>query len=338
MTIKTTSFALAEVKSATTDDPNGAFEAVLSAPTLDRDGEVIDAGAFDPLPSRITIDMDHGLSMATTVGSGTPYYDGDVLKISGTFASIPRAQEARALVAEGHISTMSVAFMGAQKTKAKDGPSHVTKAELLNAAFVAVPSNRDALVLSAKAMNDKAGARNSKADAQMIQAVHDHAAALGADCSGAKSIGRRVDTKTTVAGSYEDRQEDIQEALVEANTGAIRAAYPNADPGEYGWLIHIVATFDDRVVYQIGWDDDDAWQVTYTWDGEEVTLAGNPEHVTVDQVVTVSPDDETTRSVKPEDAAAKAAAISPAEAEAEAEFHIWARAISLVAFAAAAAV
>jgi len=320
----TKSFALAEVKSATTDDPNGAFEAVLSAPTLDRDGEIIDAKAFEPLPDHITIDMDHGLSMATTVGSGRPFYDGDVLKIRGSFSSIARAQEARTLVVEDHIRTMSVAFTRSESTKATSTePVHIKRAELLNAAFVAVPSNRDALVLSAKAMDEKVGARNSKTDAANIQTMHDTAVSLGADCSGAKSA-RSADTKA-VAGSYEDRQEDIREALVESADAAIAAAYPDSAPDERGYLVHIIATFDDHVVYQIGWDDDDALSVSYTWNGEEVTITGTPEPVTVDQVVTPA---------TPDEAAAKAAALRPGLTD-EDEMYLRARAFSLAATAAA---
>ena len=308
--MKTKSFALATVKATKSDDPNGSFEAILSAPTTDRDNEVVQAGAFGDLPDHITIDVDHGLTMASTIGSGTPYYDGDLLKIKGTFSSIPRGQEARALVNEGHITKMSVAYIPLEKIKGKavGEPTTVTKAELLNAAFVSVPSNRGADVLSSKA-----GARNSKADAAHIQAIHDSAASLGADCSGMKAVHGGIDTKA-VAGSYEDRQEDIQEALVEANTAAIATAYPNSDPGEYGWLLRIVATFDDRVVYRIGWDEDAAYQVTYTWDGEVATVTGTPEPVEIDQVVTPAPAGETaTRSAKP-DAAAMAADV-PADAE-----------------------
>ena len=36
------------------EDANGSFEVILSAPTLDRDGEVIDAEAFEPLPDHVT--------------------------------------------------------------------------------------------------------------------------------------------------------------------------------------------------------------------------------------------------------------------------------------------
>lgn len=184
------SHALCEVKSVEGGSENGEFEAILSAATLDRDGEIIDAKAFEPLPARIPIDIDHGMTVASTVGSGTPYYDGDVLKIKGTFSSIPRAQELRTLVTEGHISTMSVTFMGAERDE-KDGVPHVTQAELLNAAFVPIPANREATVLVAKAFaptpEEKTGARNSSKDAQNLQSIHDLAVSNGAVCDAEKS-------------------------------------------------------------------------------------------------------------------------------------------------------
>lgn len=288
-------------------NPNGEFYAVLSTASVDRDGEIVDYGAFDPLPAKITIDVDHGLSVATTVGSGVPSYEDDRLVVRGTYSSIPRAQEVRTLVNEGHISTMSVAFLHSERSKDEKGAPHITKADLANATFCAVPVNTDALVLAAKSL--KAGARNSAKDADAIQAIHDGASYLGAACS-AKAAGRDARTKA-VAGSYEDRQEDILEALVEASTAAIAAAYPNADPGEYGWLLRIVATFDDRVVYRIGWDSDDAFQVAYTWDGEEAAVTGTPEAVQIDEVVSPAPagDQEESRPT----AAAKAAAAVPDE-------------------------
>jgi hypothetical protein len=165
------SYAICEVKSLDGDDPNGSFEAILSAPTLDRDGEVIDAKAFEPLPDRIPIDIDHGMTVATTVGSGQPYYDGDVLKIKGSFSSIPRAQELRTLVTEGHIGRMSVTFMGAERST-KDGVPHVERGELLNAAFVPIPSNREAAVLVAKAFAPTEGEKAAESD------IHARLAAL----------------------------------------------------------------------------------------------------------------------------------------------------------------
>lgn len=171
------SYAICEVKSLDGDDPNGSFEAILSAPTLDRDGEVIAAKAFEPLPDRIPIDIDHGMTVATTVGSGQPYYDGDVLKIKGTFSSIPRAQELRTLVTEGHIGRMSVTFMGAERST-KDGVPHVERGELLNAAFVPIPSNREAAVLVAKAFAPDTKAL-SDSDVKFLKAmIRHHEAAL----------------------------------------------------------------------------------------------------------------------------------------------------------------
>ena len=140
----------ADVKAVETDNPNGEFLVTLSVPSLDRDQEIVDAGAFDPLPDHIPFDIDHGLSTATTVGSGKPYYDGDRLMVRGTFASTPLGQQVRTLVNEGHIRTTSVA-MHRPRVETKDGVPHIVKAELLNGAFVPVPANRDALVVASKA-------------------------------------------------------------------------------------------------------------------------------------------------------------------------------------------
>jgi hypothetical protein len=169
--------------SPTGDDGDfpGTFEVVLSAPTLDRDGDTLKPEDWKtPLPDHITFDSDHGMSVATTVGSGTPEIDESTgnLIVRGTYSSLPRAQEVRTLVNEGHIRTTSVAFMH-EKTQ-KDGKP-ATVRELLNGAFVAIPSNREALVLASKGL--KAGARNSKTDAEHLQQAHDHMVAAGAQCA-----------------------------------------------------------------------------------------------------------------------------------------------------------
>jgi len=282
--MQTKTFALAEVKAIETDNPHGEFEVILSAPTLDRDGEVIDARAFEPLPDHITFDIDHGLSTATTVGSGSPYYEGDVLKVKGTFSSIPRAQEVRTLVTEGHIRTTSVAFMGAKK-ETKDGQPHITKAELLNGAFVPVPSNREAAVVMAKSIIDKAGARNSASDSERLQQIHDLAVDNGAVCA-MKGV-KKLEAKTAVAGSYEERQEELREALNDLHAADLARRL------DYSYLC-IVATFEDRVVYTLWIDgnDDATYQRPYSFDGDEVTL-GDATPVEVEEVVTVAPAGDT---------------------------------------------
>lgn len=159
-----------------TDDFPGTFEVILSAPTKDRDGDTLLPDEWkQPLPDHITFDSDHGMTVGTTVGSGVPRIDEQSgnLVVAGTYSSLQRAQDVRTLVNEGHIRTTSVAFM-TEKSPQKDGKHTVTR-ELLNGAFVAVPSNREALVLSSKS-----GARNSASDAERIQSIHDHAVALGA--------------------------------------------------------------------------------------------------------------------------------------------------------------
>ena len=166
------------------EDFPGTFEVILSAPTLDRDGDTLQSDEWKmPLPDRITFDSDHGMSVATTVGSGIPSINNaGELVVSGTFSSLPRAQETRTLVKEGHITTTSVAFMTMPKMSKDAKPQR----ELLNGAFVAIPSNREALVLSSKA-----GARNSSNDAKGIQTIHDQTAMLGADCGMGKSFAQK---------------------------------------------------------------------------------------------------------------------------------------------------
>lgn len=157
----------------TDEDFPGAFKVVLSTPSKDRDGEELAIEDWKtPLPDKITFDTDHGMSVAATVGSGVPTIEDGKLIVRGTYSSLPRAQEVRTLVKEGHIDRTSVAFMTEKVTK--DGKTK-SQRELLNGAFVAIPSNREAVVLGAKA-----GARNSTSDQAHIQAIYDHAVALGA--------------------------------------------------------------------------------------------------------------------------------------------------------------
>ncbi len=208
-------FFVGEVKAvADSTNPNGEFEVILSAPTLDRDGEVIDAKAFDPLPDHITFDIDHGMSVSTTVGSGVPRYDGELLKVKGAYASTDLGQTVRTLVDEGHIRTTSVAFMDA-KREVKDGTPHITKAELLNGAFVAVPSNRQALVLASKSFT-----------------------------------AEREGTHKAIAGSFEARRDLLRNAVREANPEAfwvgIVATFDDS-------VVYEAETMDGSATYQAGY-------------------------------------------------------------------------------------
>lgn len=224
----------------------GEFEAILSVPTVDRDGEIVDAHAFDPLPDYIPIDIDHGMSVTSTVGSGSPYYEGDTLKFRGSFATTELGQEVRTLVMEGHVRKMSVAFMSAQRSDDEEGRPHVVKAELLNAAIVAIPSNREADILAAKALDLKAS------KGQSLQQIHDLAASAGADCS------TKTPTETTsdvvskssaclTCGSVPTDTDPEEAAAVEA------AAEPPADVDVAQALIELSLTEADLAL-----DDDPA--------------------------------------------------------------------------------
>jgi HK97 family phage prohead protease len=139
--------ALFEVKAIEdATDPNGEFEAILSVPTVDRDGEIIDGRAFEPLPAEIPIHKFHDFS--SPVATATPFYEGDVLKARGTFDPDPESQAIRAKLGRS-IRYMSVGFMAATRSD-QEGTPHITKAELLEASFVSVPSNREAAILAVK--------------------------------------------------------------------------------------------------------------------------------------------------------------------------------------------
>lgn len=275
--------ALADIAPAADDaeSATGKFDVILSAETLDRDGDELKSAEWKlPLPDHITFDTDHGMSVATTVGSGVPFIHEDgTLRVSGTYSSIPRAQEVRTLVNEGHIRTTSVAFMTEKASKAAGG---TVQRELLNGAFVAVPSNREAVVLSSKA-----GARNSQTDAGHMQAAHDHLAAMGAVCGKSVSAPPAVVHKSIV-GSVEALQDRCRDALEDAYDCA--------------WLR---GTLPDQLIYMDG--EGETYSQSYTDDGVVVTLTGTPTEVDVQEIVVPDPDDDLTAKAASDELAVRAA-------------------------------
>ncbi len=261
----------------------GTFRVVLSTPAMDRDGDELKSEEWQqPLPDHITFDIDHGMSVASTVGSGKPSINAKgQLEVDGTYTSLPQGQTARTLVNEGHINKTSVAFRTIRKQQ-KDGSTTVTR-ELLNGAFVAVPANDEAIVLEAKGI--KTGARNSASDAKHIQAIHDHATALGAthgtatDSSDETTDGKsfRGAKLKAVSGSYEQSQQAISDALSALYSG-------NQDVWAYP-----VATFADTVVYRVSGAGRAAqWQAPYTLNDDGTVTLGTPEQVTlVEQILPV---------------------------------------------------
>ena len=127
----------------------GGFRAIASTPALDRDGEVLAAHCFDPLPATIAVHLDHTMSAATVIGRAVPYYVGNDLHIDCTLASTLDAQTVRTKLAEGVLDSISVVFI-AQQWEQRAGVRTCVKAELLAADVVSVPSQSAARVLSVR--------------------------------------------------------------------------------------------------------------------------------------------------------------------------------------------
>jgi hypothetical protein len=169
-----------------TDLGDGEFQVLLSTPHRDRDGENLHTEEWKaPLPPHVPFSCDHDMSTAGVVGSGTPTLTGRGLEVRGVWADTERAQHVRGLVSSGHIRHVSVEFL-----RHADAKSGAVERELIGGSFVYTPSNPNAKVLASKGILDildeqlglKAGARNSAADSQLLQAVHDASVLLGASC------------------------------------------------------------------------------------------------------------------------------------------------------------
>jgi hypothetical protein len=135
-----------------------------------------------PLPDVIPINANHSSDVSDIVGSGAPWIDADGnLRVKGTFASTPQAQHVRSLVQEGHLRTVSVEMLR------RKGVNGEPVNELVGGAFVLLPANPQAIVLSAKAFNDqleqviKAASAGADVSA-MVRAIHDASVHLGAQC------------------------------------------------------------------------------------------------------------------------------------------------------------
>jgi hypothetical protein len=92
------------------------------------------------------------MSIEKTVGSGVPRIEDGKLIVAGTYAKTAHAQMVRELVNSRHVTSTSVTF-----ANIKTGKDATPLRELLNGAFVAVPANPEAIVLSSKAAKDDDG-------------------------------------------------------------------------------------------------------------------------------------------------------------------------------------
>lgn len=152
------------------DSGPGTFHAIISSEKRDRDGDQLWADEWEtPLPDHIQIVGDHDNNhIMSTIGSGAPTFKDGKIHVEGAYADTDYAQNARKLVNGKHLRHLSVAY------REKRGEKGAVSRELINASFVNVPSNTDAVVLESKSANlDGQGS---------AQAIHDMAHAMGAEC------------------------------------------------------------------------------------------------------------------------------------------------------------
>lgn len=282
----------------------GSFSLILSDPTLDRDDEVVDAKCFTvtkSLPERISMDLDHEMTVLSTVGSGVPSYtpEGSLL-VEGTWAATDKAQEARSLVRDGHIMYASVAYRTLQSKRDAKGIRHITDAELLNGTFTQIPANPNSRIITSKV-----GARNSKSDATNIQAAHDAMVAVGATCGEGKA--HRPAGMKSIVGSVEALQDRVRDALEDAYVDETQ---------EWGCVM-LRGTLPDTVIF-CGYgcpalESDETYRQQFTDDGSIVTLVGDAVIVDIAEIVT--PDADASR--EPVDAVGVAAKAATTSADAD---------------------
>ena len=252
MDVVTKSATVAPVES---EHPNGEFEVILSTETRDRDDENLWADEWkQPLPARIHIDGDHGRTLEKTVGSAVPRIEGNRMVAKGTYAGTQYAQMVRQLVNEGHINSVSVTY-AERKNQKNDG----VQRELLNAAFVAIPANPEAVVLASKSAKIRENVTAKFAEAldavlkdaisgggndpkvkhdQMVQAIHDAAYQLGAECLNDADADPGVDeganksAETSTSKEVGLPQESTEETTAATADKAAATAAESADAVE----------------------------------------------------------------------------------------------------------
>lgn len=129
---------------------------VISEEGADRDGEtiVLSGGDFKNYKKNPVILIDHSYKVEHIVGKTTSLIvEGNKLIAEWTWADTEDAQVAKQLYDGGFLKTSSIGFIPLQRDE-KDR-SIITKWELLEWSFVAVPCNPNALSLDGKALYQK---------------------------------------------------------------------------------------------------------------------------------------------------------------------------------------
>lgn len=127
----------------------GTFRVIASDETKDRDGDIItlDGWEIENYLKNPVILANHTYSIENIIGKATKIYAKDnQIIVEGVFSkSNPLGILAQRLYEEGMLKTVSVGFIGKEREGEK-----ITKKELLELSFVAVPANPSAVSLDGK--------------------------------------------------------------------------------------------------------------------------------------------------------------------------------------------
>ena len=125
----------------------------------------------------------------------------------------PRAQYVRKLVNEGRVYQFSFAYEVKDwaTVTLEDGTkaNELREIELFEVSVVQIPANSHATVEESKAMEEKAGRRNSAKDSEVLEEIAEHAAAIQEDVS-----SLLADNQTT--GSDSEREAEAEGAKEQA--------------------------------------------------------------------------------------------------------------------------
>lgn len=248
------------IKTKTVDvkaEGNGSIAGYASTWTRTPDayGDVVAKGAFAESIAAIAEsgkalpllwNHDSG-DLAAYIGTVTELAEDDHgLYFEADFDATPEAQRARELAADGRLCKFSFAFdiLDQMEVELEDGTkaNELRKLNIHEVSLVLYPANRDTSVVEVKAApepDEKAGRRNSKADADALRGVLEACADVMEEIASIQSIvNGLLDGET--AGTPDEQEPETEAGGAEANAeepGTANAEEPEAKAAEVDALL-----------------------------------------------------------------------------------------------------
>lgn len=154
------------LKAVTTAADQGAFEAVISTATIDRERDIVDANAmvialqkWVQVDKRIPLLWNHSTDPEDLIGHIDPAsaknVNGEVVVNGWIDQSIKRGEQIWRLVKSGTLG-FSFGYLITSSTKRKGGGRHITGLDVFEATATSIPMNGDTRVLSWKSADEAA--------------------------------------------------------------------------------------------------------------------------------------------------------------------------------------